>query len=371
MTAHSGKYEARVLIVDDEPAVTDVLTRHLCHEGFDCAVRSSATDATSLLRRESFDAIISDLRMPGGSGIELLDYVRLHRPQTAFILLTGETDVETGVNAMKRGASDYVTKPFQLATVTRCLAQSLETKRLERDVETYHENLEGIVARRTAQLRSALSRVEETYDATLEALGAAVDLRDSETEGHSARVTRYSLIIARACGCDENQLREIARGAYLHDIGKMSVPDSILLKRGKLTLEEQEVMESHVIIGYQMVKRIPFLAEAAQIVLTHQERYDGRGYPAGLRGSNIPLGARIFAVADTLDAMTSDRPYRKALSLRQAIEEIRKEAGRQFDPEVVRAFLRIPEQTWIEARARERLNPLTKCAPALQSGALR
>lgn len=371
MTAHSGKYEARILIVDDEPAVIDVLTQHLRREGFDCAVRSSAPDAISLLRTENFDAIISDLRMPGGSGIELLDYVRRQRPQTAFILLTGETDVETGVSAMKRGASDYVTKPFQLATVTRCLAQSLETKRLEREIETYHLNLEEIVARRTTQLRSALSRVEETYDATLEALGAAVDLRDSETEGHSSRVTRYSLIVARVMGCNENQLREIARGAYLHDIGKMSVPDQILLKRGKLTREEQQVMESHVIIGYQMVKRIPFLAEAAQIVLTHQERYDGRGYPAGLSGSDIPLGARIFAVADTLDAMTSDRPYRKALSLHQAIEEIRKEAGRQFDPEVVRAFLSIPEHTWIEARARQRLNPVTKCASMLESGARR
>lgn len=371
MTAFSGKYRARILIVDDEPAVTGVLTQHLGREGFDCVVRSSAPDAISLLSQENFDAIISDLHMPGGSGIELLDYVRRHRSQTAFILLTGETDVETGVNAMKRGASDYITKPFQLATVTRCLAQSLETKRLEREIEIYHVNLEGIVARRTAQLRSALSRVEETYDATLEALGAAVDLRDSATEGHSARVTRYSLIIARAMGCNENQLREIARGAYLHDIGKMSVPDSILLKRGKLTRSEQEVMESHVIIGYQMVKRIPFLAEAAQIVLTHQERYDGRGYPTGLSGPDIPLGARIFSVADTLDAMTSDRPYRKALSLREAIEEIRKEASHQFDPKVVRVFLRIPEETWIEARSRQRINVVSKCPPALESSARR
>lgn len=360
---HDGKFKARILIVDDDPMVTGLVAQHLTLQGYDCVSRYTVADAIVLLHSERFDAILSDLRMPGGSGMGLLDHARRYQPQTAFILITGETDLQTGVEAMKRGASDYIAKPFELSTLTRCVSQSLEKKRLESEIEVYRSHLEEIVETRTEELRSALSRVEETYDATLEALGAAVDLRDSQTEGHSARVTRYSLVIAQAMGCSPNELREIARGAYLHDIGKMSVPDGILLKKGKLTPDEQQIMESHVIIGYQMVKRIPFLAQAAQIVLTHQERYDGLGYPAGLRGSAIPLGARIFAVADTLDAMTSDRPYRKALPLGAAIEEIRKESGRQFDPEVVHSFLSIPQDAWSEARGRPATKPLTRPVP--------
>lgn len=348
---HSGKFEARVLIVDDEPAVCEMLEERLGNEGYDCRIRANAEEALLLIQAEAFDVILSDLHMPGRSGLDLLEDARRECPRAAFVLLTGEQDVRTGIEAMKRGASDYVTKPFQLGSVLRSVAQGIEKKRLEQEVESYRVGLEKMVEQRTHQVRAALRRVEETYDATLEALGAALDLRDSATEGHSARVTRYALMIAEAMGCAHDQLREIARGAYLHDIGKMGVPDGILLKQGKLTPEEQEVMESHVFSGYQMVRRIPFLAEAAQIVLTHQERYDGLGYPAGLRGADIPLGARIFAVADTLDAMTSDRPYRKALPFRVAIEEIRKEAGHQFDPEIVRVFLTIPEADWVRVRA--------------------
>ncbi len=320
------------------------------NEGYDCRTRSSAEEALDLIRREAFDVVLSDLHMSGRSGLALLEDVRQECPRAAFVLVTGEHDVRTGIEAMKGGASDYVTKPFKIGSVLRSVAQGLERKRLEQEVERYRVGLEKMVEQRTQQLRAALRQVEETYDATLEALGAALDLRDSATEGHSARVTRYAMMIAEAMGCSQDQLREIARGAYLHDIGKMGVPDGILLKQGKLTPEEQEVMEGHVFSGYQMVKRIPFLAEAAQIVLTHQERFDGLGYPAGLKGQDIPLGARIFAVADTLDAMTSDRPYRKALPFRVAIEEIRKEAGHQFDPEIVRVFLGIPQASWAKVR---------------------
>ncbi|MGH9395988.1 MAG: HD-GYP domain-containing protein [Terriglobia bacterium] len=352
----SGKFEARILIVDDELAVCEMLEERLRNEGYDCRIRSSAEGALDLIRKEAFDVVLSDLHMPGMSGLELLQGVRQECPRAAFVLLTGEQDVRTGIEAMKQGASDYVTKPFQFGSVVRSVAQGIEKKRLEREVEMYRVSLEKMVEMRTEQLQSALRRVEETYDSTLEALGAALDLRDAATEGHSARVTRYALMIAQALGCSRDQLREIARGAYLHDIGKMSVPDGILLKQGKLTIEEQQVMASHVMTGYHMVKRIPFLAEAAQIILTHQERYDGLGYPSGLKGSDIPLGARIFAVADTLDAMTSDRPYRKAMPLRVAIEEIRREAGQQFDPEIVRVFLAIPEASWIEVPT-DHINP--------------
>jgi len=207
------------------------------------------------------------------------------------------------------------------------------------------------VAQRTNQLRSALKRVEMTYDETLQALGAALDLRDNETAGHSERVGRYSLEIAKLLDCSIEEMKQIARGAYIHDIGKIGIPDAILLKPDKLSEQETVIMKAHVRIGYDLVSRISFLAPAAEIVLTHQERYDGTGYPQGLVGKEIPLGARIFAVADTLDAITSDRPYRRARPFSSAREEIERESGKQFDPEIVRAFLAVPEGVWEQIRA--------------------
>ena len=221
---------------------------------------------------------------------------------------------------------------------------------MELELEEYRQDLEHMVEERTKQLRAAMKRIEMTYDETLRALGAALDLRDTETAGHSERVSRYTLEMARIMGCSSDELRQIARGSYMHDIGKIGIPDSILLKEGKLTPEEVEVMHSHVRIGYDLVCRVAFLAPAAAIVLTHQECYDGTGYPQGLVGEEIPLGARIFAVADTLDAMTSDRPYRRALPFSTARDEIARESGRQFDPEVVLVFLNIPEEVWANIR---------------------
>jgi putative nucleotidyltransferase with HDIG domain len=193
--------------------------------------------------------------------------------------------------------------------------------------------------------------LERSYDITLEAMGDALDLRDQETEGHSKRVTAYAITLAQAMGLDSDQLRVIARGAFLHDIGKIATPDNILLKPGRLTPDEMAIMKQHCERGYEMVRKIPFLREAAEIVYAHQEQYDGNGYPRGLRGEEIPLGARIFAIADTLDAMTSDRPYRKGTSFADAKEEIVRCAGSQFDPQIVELFLAIPHETWLELRA--------------------
>jgi hypothetical protein len=182
------------------------------------------------------------------------------------------------------------------------------------------------------------------YDELLEVLAVALDFRDNETAGHSRRVVRYCSEIAQMMGCPRNTWVEINRGAFLHDLGKIAIPDAILFKKGKLSPQEWGVMKTHPWIGYNLVSRIPLLASVAEILLTHHERYDGAGYPRGLKGEEIPLGARIFAVADTLDAMTSDRPYRKALPFSSAREEITRESGHQFDPQVVEAFLAIPEQ---------------------------
>src|SRR6266436_9041002 len=181
-------------------------------------------------------------------------------------------------------------------------------------------------------------------------MGDPVDLKNKETEGHSRRVTAFTIAIARAMGLAGDQIRIIARGAFLHDIGKMAIPDDILRKPGKLTSEQTAIMREHCYKGYQIVKKIPFLLDACDIIYSHQERFDGSGYPRGLRGTEIPLGARIFAVADTLDAMTSNRPYRAAQTLTAAREEILRYSGRQFDPDVVKTFLAMPENIWDDLR---------------------
>jgi putative nucleotidyltransferase with HDIG domain len=340
----------QILIVDDEAAVCALLSETLSAAGYECETRANADEALELLAARRMDLVVSDQRMPGRTGMELLEEVRRLYPSVAFMMITADSDIRQGVEAMKKGAADYLVKPFQLEAVLASVSRALEMKRMELELENYRQNLERMVEDRTKQLEAARRRIEMTYDETLEALGAALDLRDTETAGHSLRVTRCCQEVAKAMGISGDQLKQITRGAYLHDIGKIGVPDSILLKEGKLTPEEQLVMQSHARIGYDLVSRIAFLAPAAEIVLTHQERYDGTGYPQGLAGEEIPLGARIFAIADTLDAMTSDRPYRRALPFSAAREEIIRESGRQFDPKGVEAFLSIPSEVWENIR---------------------
>jgi len=337
---------ARVLAVDDESAACKLLSLILAPPTFQCATASSGEEALVTLQRERFDAVISDLHMPGMSGMELLTEVRRCHPHIAFLVTTGVDDVDVGVRAMRCGADDYLVKPFRDSAVLASLESALHKRQLEQEVEHYRRHLEEMVAQRTGQLQSALQQIERSYEDTLQALGTAIDLRDNETAGHSQRVCRYSLEIARAMGWSEKQLESLARGAYLHDIGKLGIPDGILLKPGPLTEEERKCMQQHVQIGFDVVKDIPFLADAAEIILMHHERYDGGGYPRGLKGKEILLGARIFAVADTLDAITSDRPYRRASSFESAFETIRLVSGSQFDPQVVDVFLSIREDIW-------------------------
>ncbi|MGA2430895.1 MAG: HD domain-containing phosphohydrolase [Candidatus Acidiferrum sp.] len=344
----------RVLAIDDESSARKLLSLILGPPAFECATARDGEEAIEILRHERFDVIISDLHMPGMSGMELLAQVRRRYPRMAFLVTTGVNDVEVGVQAMRSGADDYLVKPLREDAVLVSLESALHKRKLEQQVENYRQNLEEMIAERTEQLQAAVWQIEQTYEDTLQALGAAVDLRDNETAGHSQRVCRYSIGIALAMGWSEKQSGSLARGAYLHDIGKLGIPDSILLKPGPLTPEERERMRQHVQIGFDLVKDIPFLADAAEIVLTHHERYDGRGYPGGLKGEEIPLGARIFAVADTLDAITSDRPYRLASSFAAARETIRHCSDSQFDPAVVRVFLGIPEETWTTLAINER-----------------
>jgi putative nucleotidyltransferase with HDIG domain len=195
-----------------------------------------------------------------------------------------------------------------------------------------------------------MANLERSYDMTLEALGDALDLKNAETALHTKRVTLFTIAIAQAMGVPREQIAIIARAAFLHDVGKIAIPDKILNKPGKLDPDEVEVMKEHAYLGYQILKKIPFLAEASEIVYSHQEWFDGRGYPRKLKGEEIPLGARIFAIADTLDAITSNRVYRPAQSLKAARAEIQKFSGTQFDPEIVKAFQEMPDKIWEDLR---------------------
>ena len=350
MSTEAEETKVSILAVDDDPAVCALLKDSLSAQGYACEICPSGEKALEMLSQAAVDLVISDVKMPGISGLDLLRDVVHNHSRAAFIMVTGVDDLQVAIDAMKQGADDYLVKPFALDVLQMSVERALNKKRMQLELEQYRRSLEDMVEQRTKQLQAAMKRIELTYDETLEALGAALDLRDNETGGHSRRVSLCCLAMARVMGLPAAQLKNIARGSYLHDIGKIGIPDAILLKPGKLTPEEREVMESHVRIGYDLVCHIGFLAGAAEIVLAHQERFDGTGYPQGLVGDEIPIGARIFAVADTLDAMTSDRSYRKALSFAAAKAEIKRESGRQFDPKVVAAFLSLPETTWQEIR---------------------
>jgi response regulator RpfG family c-di-GMP phosphodiesterase len=338
----------RVLIVDDEEPVRKVIAvvlSQLCHH---CQTAADGEEALHVLESQQFDAVISDLQMPGMSGMELLSRMRQLYPQLAFLVVTGVEDIRVGIEAMQSGADDYIVKPFQVNpnVLSSSLMRALQKKRMELEIENYRYHLEEIVAEQTQQLRNALQQIKRSYDHTLEALGAAIDLRDGPTAGHSRRVFLYSTEIAKVMGGLEKQMRNIGMGAWLHDIGKLAIPDAILLKPGLLTEDERRVMQRHAQIGYDLVKGIPFLADAAEIILAHHERCDGSGYPKGLKADAIPVGARIFAVADTFDAMTADRPYRRAVSFEASREVLERGSGKQYDPRVTKAFLGIPTTTW-------------------------
>ena len=366
----SNALKGRILVVDDEPLICTILDEGLSREGFECRTAGGGEEALRILEHEPFDALISDLRMPGMSGLQLLEAVRPKYPRLSFLVATAEDSVHVGVTAMKRGAADYLLKPLHLDAVTIAVERALEKKRLELEVEAYRGRLEEMVRERTKQLHYALQRIEQTYDDTLQALGAALDLRDAETEGHSRRVSLYCLEVARLFACPADELLQIERGSYLHDIGKIGIPDAILRKPGELTPSEEAIMRTHVPIGCELLDRIPFLAPARELVWAHHEAYDGSGYPRGLRAAQIPLGARVFAVVDALDAMTSNRPYRRALPMATAREEIARESGRQFDPAVVEAFFAIPVEVWENIRlqvAREGKRISTSVAKSIES----
>jgi putative nucleotidyltransferase with HDIG domain len=339
----------RILVVDDEEPIREIVCSMLQMASYQCEQACSGVEALARLRQDSnFQLVLTDLMMPELDGIGLLEIIKLQHPDLPVVMVTAVHDISVALAAIRNGAYDYLLKPFEREQLLAVVRRALEAHRLRVENRTYQSNLEALVDQRTKELRETIAELERSYDVTLEALGDALDLKDAETEGHSRRVTAFTIQIARAMGLDQETMRALARGAFLHDIGKMAIPDAILRKPYPLNAEEKAIVQEHSYLGYRMLKKIPFLAEAADIVYCHQEHWDGTGYPRQLKGDEIPLGARIFAVADTLDAITSDRPYRAARSVDAASEEIAAWSGRQFDPFVVNAFLSILPSVWQE-----------------------
>jgi putative nucleotidyltransferase with HDIG domain len=341
----------RILIVDDDLNARTAMAAVLTHAGYHPVTVDGSVDALKhLAESDPYDLVLSDLMMGKIDGMQLLDQVHVAHPEIPVVIVTAVHDVSMAMAAIRRGAYDYLLKPFANEQLLACVTRALLYRSLTMKNELFKQYLEQLVEARTEMLHKTLIDLERSYDITLEALGDALDLRDAETEGHSKRVTAYTLALARAAGLSPNQLRVIARGAFLHDIGKIAIPDAILLKPSKLDPAEMTLMREHCSLGHRILSKIPYLSEAAEIVYSHQERFDGTGYPRQLKKDEIPVGARIFALADTMDAITSDRPYRQGRSFEAAREEIARCAGTQFDPEIVEVYMRIPNEFWADLR---------------------
>src|SRR5919112_620419 len=341
----------RILIVDDEVEITEILA-DLLSADYECVRAGSAEQALSQLADNQFQLVISDITMPGMSGLEMIPHVKEHSPDTVVVMISGMQTVESAIGALRLGAFDYLMKPFDLRQVEAVVKRALEHHDLVVAKQRYENHLEELVEQRTAELDRALNSLEGAYRSTLKALTAALETRDSETHGHSERVVSYSLRLGREYGLSSAEMKALEFGSLLHDIGKIGVPDSILRKPAKLTEEEWVRMREHPVHGQKILRGIEFLEGAARVVAQHHERWDGSGYPAGLKGTEIDVNARIFAVADAFDAMTSDRVYRAGRSYDEALAELDAFAGIQFDPTVVEAFRRVPREEWDEIRRR-------------------
>ncbi len=323
----------RCLVVDDEPHLRRVLVRLMQGDGFVCEEAGSGVQALDALARQPTSLVLTDLHMPELDGIGLLKEIRARHPDTAVMLITAVADVSTAVNCLAVGAMDYLTKPFHLEEVRARVRQALDRRRLVLENRDYQERLEEKVA---VQAR----RLEELFLASVQSLAEALEVKDPYTHGHSLRVSKYSVVIARTLGLGQDVVRQIELGGKVHDIGKIGVREAVLNKAGPLTDDEYQHIMTHPVVGWRILG--PLLGDmpmSLSIVRSHHERFDGRGIPDGLAGDDIPLEARIAAVADTFDAMTSVRPYRPGVPLQATLNELRRCAGAQFDPVVVDAFL--------------------------------
>ena len=344
------------LVVDDEPRLRQVLLHLMRNDGFSCFEAGNGAEAIEFLERNPVPLVMSDMRMPKMDGIELLRTVRQRWPDTAVVMITAVADVEVAVSCLSLGAMDYLTKPFHLEEVRARVRQALEKRRLILENRDYQLLLERRVA---AQAR----RLEEVFLAGIQALADALEVKDPYTRGHSVRVSQYSSAIARALSLDPEMVRQIELGGHVHDIGKIGVREAVLNKPGKLTDEEYQHIMTHPVTGWRILS--PLLADAPialNVVRSHHERVDGRGVPDGMKAAQIPLEARIVAVADAFDAMMSGRPYRGAeMTLDQALGELSNNCGSQFDGDVVEATLHAVQKAELQLipRTAERRIPVS------------
>jgi putative two-component system response regulator len=327
----TGRRE-RILIVDDEPALRRLLHQTLAREGFHCEEAGGGDEALNEVRNGPAELVILDVKMPGKSGVELLPKIRAKCPDTAIIMATAVTDSNVAIQCMKEGAYDYITKPFSLDQVVLSVERALEKRRLELENRDYQQHLER-------KVREETRRIREILLSAMESVVSALEATDSYTAGHSRRVAEIAVTIGREMGLSESMVEDLRWAGLLHDIGKIAVDQSIQKKPGKLTSEEYEHIMIHPQLGASIMEKIVNMA-MVEAIRHHHDRYDGSGLKQILAGEDIPLGARILAMADAYDAMTSTRHYRPALTVEEALEEVRRGNGTQFDPVVVNAFLK-------------------------------
>lgn len=359
----AGYHRGRVLIVDDEVEIREVV-RDTLEDQYDCVDAGSAEEALELV--DGTQVVISDIIMHGMSGLEMIPRVRKRSPDTVVLMVSGENSIDSAITAMRQGAFDYVVKPFNIRQLSAAVDRAFQHHELLASKRLYENHLELLVKQRTEELDHALSSVEDSYRMTLKALAAALETRDHDTHGHSERVVAFSLRLGQELRLDRETMRSLEFGSLLHDIGKIGVPDAILHKPAKLNEEEWKSMRQHPILGGRILGGIPFLKGAARVVSQHHEMWNGTGYPEKLKGEAIDINARIFAVADTFDAITSDRVYRAAQSYEAAAAELDKWSGEQFDPAVVAAFHRVPREDWERLRHRSLIltpDPISPPAP--------
>ena len=329
-----GATKVRVLVVDDEEFLRAIVRERLEIAGYFVEEASNGKEALAMTAngRGPYDVLLTDVRMPVMDGITLLSEVAKRCPGTAGIVMSANAELDTAVQALKMGACDYITKPFNFDVLLITIENALRKKNLERQLDDYRTNLEKKVKEQTDVINSKYVEVIDAMIITLEE-------KDSYTQGHSQRVTLYSVAIAGELGITGQELEDLRRASVLHDLGKIGVGEAVLNKPGKLSDEEVAEIRRHPEKAVRILEPIPFFRPLLPAILHHHERFDGKGYPSHLAGKTIPLASRIMAIADTFDAMTSTRAYRKALPVADATAEIRRCSGTQFDPDIVPTFL--------------------------------
>ncbi len=332
--------EDRILIVDDEEVICNVLDRRLTREGYFCTTAHNGKEALHYFYKDAFSLIISDIKMPEMTGIELLQKVKAIDPKMKMIMVTAYPEIDLAVNAMRLGAYDFIIKPADLDLIVMSVKKALESRRLEEEIEAYHNRMEELVEERTAKLQQAYRTLKKAHLDSVKVLAEAIDAKDPYTRGHSDRVKRMSLAIAKKMGFSEERLENLEYGALLHDIGKIGIKDEVLQKQAPLSSEEYQYIQEHPLIGVKIVEGVEFFKDKIPMIRHHHEHYDGNGYPDGLAGEAIPLEARIISLPDAFDAMTSARPHRNIMPLQNVLAELEKFKGKQFDPKVLEIFLR-------------------------------